>query len=75
MTFGFAQFVSYCSSSFVELPFLFSTVFNEEAHIGKSKRIDVKEQIGAGDRMDNEEEVGPVSEWMTERGLGTSPNR
>jgi hypothetical protein len=28
-----------------------------------------------GHGIDNEDEIGPVSEWMTERGSGTSPNR
>jgi hypothetical protein len=38
------------------------TVFDEEA------------QIGNGDRMDDEEQIAK-SEWMTERGSKTSPNR
>jgi hypothetical protein len=108
VAFGFAQFVSFRSSSFVDLLSLFSTlfdllqasfgllplsatfssfriqvdlmnsfhsrsffdvlsfliltVFDEEAHIGNSKQIKDKEQIGTGDRIDNEDEIEPVNE-------------
>jgi hypothetical protein len=51
------------------------TVFDEEAHIGNSERIDDEEQIGNSRQIDNEDEIGPVSEWVTERRSGTSPNR
>jgi hypothetical protein len=48
------------------------TVFDEEAHIGNSERIDDEEQIGTGDRIDTEDDSGPVSTWMTKRGSETS---
>jgi hypothetical protein len=51
------------------------TVFDQEAYISNGERIAVEEQIRTGDRIDNEEEIGTVSEWMTERGSGASPNR
>jgi hypothetical protein len=59
----------------LSLSFLILTVFDEEAHIRSRERIDDNEQIGTGDRIDGEEKIGRVSEWMTERGSGTSPNR
>jgi hypothetical protein len=62
-------------SFFHLLSFVILTVFDDEARIGNRERIDDKEQIGTGDRIDNEDEIGPVSERMTERGSGTSPNR
>jgi hypothetical protein len=71
----FDQFVLFRSSSFIDFLSLFSTVFDGEQQIGHSEWIDDEEQIGTGDRIDNEEEIGPVSEWRTERGSGTSPNR
>jgi hypothetical protein len=49
MAVGFAQFVSFRSSSFVTIPSPFSSVFDDE------------EEIGNGDRMDDEEQVGPIS--------------
>jgi hypothetical protein len=71
----FDEFVSFPFLLRPSFSLLILTVFDEEAHIGNSQRIDDEEQIGTGDRINNEEEIGPVSEWMTGRGSGTSPNR
>jgi hypothetical protein len=46
VAFGFDQFVSFRSSAFIDLPSLFSTVFDD------------REQIENGDRMDDEEQIG-----------------
>jgi hypothetical protein len=74
MAFEFDQLVSFRSRFFVNLLSRCSTVFDEEPRIGNSERIDDKEQIGTGDRINDEEEIGTVSEWIAERGPGTSPN-
>jgi hypothetical protein len=50
-------------------------VLDEGANIGNSEPINNEEKIGACDRIDKEDEIRRVSEWMTERGLGTSRNQ
>jgi hypothetical protein len=43
--------------SFLDLPSLFSTVFDDEEQVGNGEGIDDEQQIGEADRIDDEEKV------------------
>jgi hypothetical protein len=47
--------------SFLFLPPLFSTVFDDEEQISNGDRMDNEVQIGNGDRIDDKEQIGPIS--------------
>jgi hypothetical protein len=50
----FAQFISFSLFSFIDLPSLFSAVFDDEQQISNCERVDNEEQTGNGEPIDDE---------------------
>jgi hypothetical protein len=59
VSFAVAQLASF--HSFLDLPSLFSTIFDDEQQIDHGDQMDDKEEIGNNERIDDEEPIGLIA--------------
>jgi hypothetical protein len=69
---GFTQFVAFRSSSFVDLPSLFSTVVGDKEQIGNDDRMGDERQMGESQGIDDEKPIGNGERIEDEQKVQTS---